>query len=77
MSFRSKLIRAVVISAGAIAITAAFAAMQSAFGCVFFQRDDSMIVAYGLLIGFVAYRARFDTASSSMRCNPNRSRSRS
>lgn len=60
MNFRAKLIRAVVIWAGAIAIGAAFAALQAAFGCVFFQRGGSMIVAYGLLIGFVAARARFE-----------------
>lgn len=60
MSFRSRLIRALVIWAGAIAIGAAFGTLQLSFGCDFFQRGGSMVVAYGLLIGFVAARARFE-----------------
>ena len=58
MSFRTRLIRALVIWSGAFAIGAVFAAIQNQFGCVFFQRGGSMIVALGLLIGFAAERAR-------------------
>lgn len=58
ISLRPRFARALVIWAGAIAIAACFAIVQNALGCAFFQRGGSIMVAYGLIIGIFAARAR-------------------